>query len=68
MPYSAMVWLVSSHELREEEEDKEAPCRVLLGLFGRPKDVAELAVLLVAVGWLTGQVVSLDRGVSCHHL
>jgi NAD(P)-dependent dehydrogenase (short-subunit alcohol dehydrogenase family) len=66
--YSAMVWLVNSRELREEEEDKEAPCRVLLGRFGRPKDVAELAVLLVAVGWLTGQVVALDSGVSCHHL
>ena len=52
MSYSAMVRLVSSREHPQEESE----------------DAAELAVLLAAVGRLTGQVVLLDSGVSCHYL
>jgi len=68
MSYSAMVRLVNSRELREEGEDKEVPSRVLLERVRRLKDVAELAVLMAAGGWLTGQVVALDSSVSCHYL
>ena len=44
--------------------------RVPLGRFGTPDDAAELACFLAsdAAGWLTGQVVVLDGGISCHYL
>jgi hypothetical protein len=66
MSYSAMLRLVYSREHRQEGE--EAPCRVPLGRFGRPKDVAELAVLLITMGWLISQLVDLNSGISRHYL
>jgi len=44
--------------------------RIPLGRFGRPDDVAELALYLAsdAAGWLTGQAIALDGGISCHYL
>lgn len=44
--------------------------RVPLGRFGTPEDAAELALFLAsdAAGWLTGQVVVLDGGISCNYL
>jgi NAD(P)-dependent dehydrogenase (short-subunit alcohol dehydrogenase family) len=44
--------------------------RVPLGRFGRPEDAAELACFLGsdAASWLTGQVIVLDGGISCHYL
>ena len=43
---------------------------VPLGRFGTPQDAAELACFLAsdAAGWLTGQVVELDGGISCNYL
>ena len=44
--------------------------RVPLGRFGTPEDAAELACFLGsdAAGWLTGQVVVLDGGISVNYL
>jgi NAD(P)-dependent dehydrogenase (short-subunit alcohol dehydrogenase family) len=44
--------------------------RIPLGRFGRPEDAAELSVFLAsdAAGWLTGQVIVLDGGISSHYL
>ncbi len=44
--------------------------RIPLGRFGTPEDAAELALFLAsdAAGWLTGQVIVLDGGISCHYL
>ncbi len=44
--------------------------RIPLGRFGRPEDVAELALYLAsdAASWLTGQAIALDGGISCHYL
>jgi len=44
--------------------------RIPLGRFGRPDDVAELALYLAsdAASWLTGQAIMLDGGISCHYL
>jgi len=44
--------------------------RIPLGRFGRPDDVAELALYLAsdAASWLTGQAIALDGGISCHYL
>ncbi len=43
--------------------------RVPLGRFGQPEDVAELALFLAsdAAGWLTGQAITLDGGISCNY-
>lgn len=43
--------------------------RVPLGRFGRPEDVAELALFLAsdAASWLTGQAIVLDGGISCNY-
>ena len=44
--------------------------RIPLGRFGNPDDVAGLATFLASddAAWLTGQVVVLDGGISCHYL
>ena len=44
--------------------------RIPLGRFGAPEDAAELACFLAsdAASWLTGQVIVLDGGISCHYL
>ena len=44
--------------------------RIPLGRFGTPEDAAELACFLGsdAASWLTGQVIVLDGGISCHYL
>ena len=64
-----MAWLVNPGE-HPQEEGEVAPRRVAFGCFGRPEDVAELAMLLLpaAVGWLTGQIIVLNDGISCHFL
>ncbi len=43
--------------------------RVPMGRFGRPEDVAELALFLSsdATSWLTGQAITLDGGISCNY-
>lgn len=43
--------------------------RIPLGRFGRPEDVAELALFLAseAASWLTGQAIMLDGGISCNY-
>jgi len=43
--------------------------RIPLGRFGRPEDVAELALYLAsnAASWLTGQAIVLDGGISCNY-
>jgi NAD(P)-dependent dehydrogenase (short-subunit alcohol dehydrogenase family) len=43
--------------------------RVPLKRFGRPEDAAELALFLAsdAAGWLTGQAIMLDGGISCNY-
>ncbi len=55
----------ASEEARQRRLD-----RIPLGRFGRPEDVAELALYLAsdAAGWLTGQAIALDGGISCHYL
>ena len=42
---------------------------VLVGRFGRPEDVSELALFLAsdAASWLTGQAIVLDGGISCNY-
>ena len=44
--------------------------RIPLGRFGTPADAAGLACFLAsdAASWLTGQVIVLDGGISCHYL
>lgn len=44
--------------------------RIPLGRFGAPDDVAGLACFLASddAAWLTGQIVTLDGGISCHYL
>lgn len=44
--------------------------RIPLGRFGTPEDAAGLACFLAsdAASWLTGQVIVLDGGISCHYL
>ena len=43
--------------------------RIPPGRFGRPEDVAELALFLAsdAASWLTGQAIMLDGGISCNY-
>jgi NAD(P)-dependent dehydrogenase (short-subunit alcohol dehydrogenase family) len=43
--------------------------RVPLGRFGRPEDVAEAALFLLsdASGWITGQTIVLDGGISINY-
>lgn len=44
--------------------------RIPLGRFGEPKDVAGLALFLLSeeAGWITGQAILFDGGISCHYL
>lgn len=44
--------------------------RIPLGRFGTPDDAAGLACFLAsdASGWITGQVIVLDGGISCNYL
>jgi NAD(P)-dependent dehydrogenase (short-subunit alcohol dehydrogenase family) len=52
------------------EEDRRVRLdRIPLGRFGRPEDVAELALYLAsdAASWLTGQAIVLDGGISCNY-
>ncbi|MDY4693575.1 MAG: 3-oxoacyl-[acyl-carrier-protein] reductase [Blautia sp.] len=49
------------------EEVKEAACRqILLGHFGKPSDIAEMAVFLASekADYITGQVISVDGGMN----
>ena len=41
-----------------------------LGRFGKPKDVARTAVFLASkdTDWITGQVISVDGGITAGHL
>jgi NAD(P)-dependent dehydrogenase (short-subunit alcohol dehydrogenase family) len=52
-----------------EEARKVRLDRIPLGRFGRPEDVAELALYLAsdASSWLTGQAIVLDGGISCNY-
>jgi NAD(P)-dependent dehydrogenase (short-subunit alcohol dehydrogenase family) len=53
----------------DEEARKVRLDRIPLGRFGRPEDVAELALYLAsdAASWLTGQAIVLDGGISCNY-
>ncbi len=53
----------------DEEARKIRLDRIPLGRFGRPEDVAELALYLAsdAASWLTGQAIVLDGGISCNY-
>lgn len=53
----------------DEEARKVRLDRIPLGRFGRPEDVAELALFLAsdAASWLTGQAIVLDGGISCNY-
>ena len=53
----------------DEEARKLRLDRIPLGRFGRPGDVAELALFLAsdAASWLTGQAILLDGGISCNY-
>jgi NAD(P)-dependent dehydrogenase (short-subunit alcohol dehydrogenase family) len=53
----------------DEDARKIRLDRVPLGRFGRPEDVAELALYLAsdAASWLTGQAIVLDGGISCNY-
>jgi NAD(P)-dependent dehydrogenase (short-subunit alcohol dehydrogenase family) len=44
--------------------------RIPLGRFGEPNDVAGLALFLLSeeAGWITGQAILFDGGISCHYL
>lgn len=53
----------------DEEARKIRLDRIPLGRFGRPEDVAELALFLAsdAASWLTGQAIVLDGGISSNY-
>lgn len=53
----------------DEEARKVRLDRIPLGRFGRPEDVAELALFLAsdAASWLTGQAIVLDGGISSNY-
>jgi NAD(P)-dependent dehydrogenase (short-subunit alcohol dehydrogenase family) len=53
----------------DEEARKIRLDRIPLRRFGRPEDVAELALYLAsdAASWLTGQAIVLDGGISCNY-
>ncbi|HYX48167.1 MAG TPA: SDR family oxidoreductase [Ktedonobacteraceae bacterium] len=53
----------------DEKARKVRLDRIPLGRFGRPEDVAELALYLAsdAASWLTGQAIVLDGGISCNY-
>ena len=57
------------HFFADEEARKVRLDRIPLGRFGRPEDVAELALYLAsdAASWLTGQAIVLDGGISCNY-
>ncbi|GHO55110.1 SDR family NAD(P)-dependent oxidoreductase [Ktedonobacter robiniae] len=57
------------HFFADEAARKLRLDHIPLGRFGRPEDVAELALFLAsdAAGWLTGQAIVLDGGVSCNY-
>lgn len=52
-----------------EEEMNIRLSRIPMGRFGRPEDVAELALFLAsdASPWLTGQAIVLDGGISINY-
>ena len=57
------------HFFADEDARKLRLDPVPLGRFGRPEDVAELALFLAsdASSWLTGQAIVLDGGISCNY-
>lgn len=58
------------HFFADPEARAARIARIPLGRFGTPDDVAGLACFLASDDalWLTGQVVTLDGGISCHYL
>jgi NAD(P)-dependent dehydrogenase (short-subunit alcohol dehydrogenase family) len=58
------------HFFADPEAKAQRIARIPLGRFGDPDDVAGLATFLASddAAWLTGQVVVLDGGISCHYL
>ncbi|GAC1359365.1 MAG: 3-oxoacyl-ACP reductase [Ktedonobacteraceae bacterium] len=57
------------HFFADEAARKLRLDRIPMGRFGRPADVAELALFLAsdAASWLTGQAILLDGGISCNY-
>jgi NAD(P)-dependent dehydrogenase (short-subunit alcohol dehydrogenase family) len=58
------------HFFPDPEARAQRLARIPLGRFGTPDDVAGLAAFLASddAAWLTGQVVTLDGGITCHYL
>ena len=58
------------HFFADPEARAARIARIPLGRFGTPDDVAGLACFLASDDalWFTGQVVTLDGGISCHYL
>jgi NAD(P)-dependent dehydrogenase (short-subunit alcohol dehydrogenase family) len=58
------------HFFPDPEARAQRVARIPLGRFGTPDDVAGLACFLASddAAWLTGQVVTLDGGITCHYL
>jgi len=58
------------HFFADPDAKAQRIARIPLGRFGSPDDVAGLATFLASddAAWLTGQVVVLDGGISCHYL
>lgn len=54
----------------DEEARQRRLARVPLGRFGRPEDAAALAMFLASddASWLSGQVITLDGGISVNYL
>jgi len=54
----------------DEESRRVRLARIPMGRFGRPEDVAELALYLAsdASSWMTGQTIPLDGGISVNYL
>jgi len=54
----------------DEESRRIRLARIPMGRFGRPADVAELALYLASEGssWMTGQTIPLDGGISVNYL
>ncbi len=54
---------IGNHKLSDEIKEK-AKNNIPLGNFGEPKDVSKVALFLAENKYITGQVISVDGGMS----